>query len=291
MPKPKSLGFPYFSQDTDTFQDVKIRLLISQHGCAGYTVWEYLKQAAYRENGYYVEWNDERKELAAADLYLGVEHIGLIVAYLLKRSLLVSKFFNGVTVLTSHGIQKRFQEMAKAAKRDYYKFLPEVWLLSDEETYHSIFCTHLDDNSGIKGDNSGIKGDNSGIIPHKEKNRIGKKSNNNSLSSGARTRENVLSPFQRFLGRWEVSANAIANYRGGKMAEIDWDKLSEKVGQSTFLQKQKAISFFIDHYEKILDGAYDDWSDSREPRDNHKPLVDTSDPDFDISGLDKIHYD
>ena len=76
------------------------------------------------------------------------------------------------------------------------------------------------------------------------------------------------------------------------MAEIDWAKLSEKVEQSTFLQKQKAISFFIDHYEKILDGAYDDWDDSGGgTSDKRKPLVDTTDPDFDISGLDKIHYD
>ena len=115
---------------------------------------------------------------------------------------------------------------------------------------------------------------------------------NNSLSPGARTSESTVSPLQRFLERWGVSANAIGNYRGGKMAEIDWAKLSEKVEQSTFLQKQKAISFFIDHYEKILDGAYDDWDDSGGgTRDKRKPLVDTTDPDFDISGLDKIHYD
>ena len=163
MAKPKSEGFPYCQQDTDTFQDVKIRTLIAKFGCDGYAVWDYIKQAAYRENGYYVEWDEDRQELTAADLYITTEKTGLIVAYLLKRSLLVSKSFNGITVLTSHGIQKRFQEMAKSAKRDYYNFIPEVWILSEEETLHFIFCTQNQNNSRIKADNSGIKADNSGI--------------------------------------------------------------------------------------------------------------------------------
>lgn len=169
MAKPKSEGFPYCQQDTDTFQDVKIRTLIAKFGCDGYAVWDYIKQAAYRENGYYVEWDEERQELTAADLYITTEKTGLIVAYLLKRSLLVSKSFNGITVLTSHGIQKRFQEMAKSAKRDYYNFIPEVWILSEEETLRFIFCAQKQNNSGIKGDNSGINADNSGIKAQKKR--------------------------------------------------------------------------------------------------------------------------
>ena len=169
MAKPKSEGFPYCQQDTDTFQDVKIRTLIAKFGCDGYAVWDYIKQAAYRENGYYVEWDEERQELTAADLYITTEKTGLIVAYLLKRSLLVSKSFNGNTVLTSHGIQKRFQEMAKSAKRDYYNFIPEVWILSEEETLRFIFCAQKQNNSGIKGDNSGINADNSGIKAQKKR--------------------------------------------------------------------------------------------------------------------------
>lgn len=106
---------------------------------------------------------------------------------------------------------------------------------------------------------------------------------NNSLSPGARVRESSLSPLQRFIERWGVSANAIANYRGGKMAEIDWDKVSEKVEKSAFLQQRKNISFFINKYEEILDGTYDEWVSPT--------AIDTSDPDFDTSGLDKLKYE
>ena len=169
MAKPKDEGFPYSQQDTNIYFEPKIRMLLSRFGCDGYCVWDYIKQAAYSEHGYFVEWNDDRQELTAADLTLSAEKTGLIVAYLLKRSLLISKSFNGITVLTSHGIQKRFQNMAKSAKREYYTFYPEIWLLSETETLHSIFCTQNQNNSGIKGDNSGIKADNSGIKGQKER--------------------------------------------------------------------------------------------------------------------------
>lgn len=175
MAKPKSEGFPYCQQDTDTFFDAKIRTLIALHGCDGYALWDYIKQAAYREHGFYMEWNDDRQELAAADLYMSYEKIGLILDYLLRRSLLVmitDTSRNGVKVLTSHGIQKRFQRMVKDTKRTPV-IEKSLWLLSEDETLDCISYAQKSDNSGIKGVNSGIKADNSGIIPQsKEKKSI-----------------------------------------------------------------------------------------------------------------------
>ena len=69
---------------------------------------------------------------------------------------------------------------------------------------------------------------------------------------------------ERFLRRWGINANAIGNYSGGKCAGIDWARLSERVEKSTFLRQQKAIGFYIEHYEDILDGKYDDF-DKRRP--------------------------
>lgn len=73
-------------------------------------------------------------------------------------------------------------------------------------------------------------------------------------------------PLERFLQRWKINSNAIGNYSGGKLSAINWEKLSKKVEQSKrFLQKQKALSFFIEHYADILDGAYDDFTKSADP--------------------------
>lgn len=161
MSRPKSDGFPYCQQDTDTFFDPKIRMLIASHGCAGYAVWDYIKMAAYREHGYYVEWDKCRDELAAADLGISINKIGLVIDYLVRRSLLSCISRTGVKVLTSHGIQKRFQRMARDSKRTY-TVDREIWILSEEETLDCIQATQKPDFSGKNPDNSGKNGVNSG---------------------------------------------------------------------------------------------------------------------------------
>ena len=244
MAKPKSEGFPYCQQDTDTFHDAKIRTLISRFGCDGYAVWDYIKQAAYRENGYYVEWNEERQELTAADLYITAEKTGLIVAYLLKRSLLVSKSFNGITVLTSHGIQKRFQEMAKAAKRDFYHFKKEVWILSEEETLRSVFCTHFQNNSGIKALNSGINVDNSGIKRQKK------------------SKEKYIPPISPNGGDvWESKFfSAYPKLKGLKKLKpnCDYKALYQQFTESKYLQSRYSAPYIAENYDAILRGEFTD---------------------------------
>ena len=258
MAKPKTEGFPYCQQDTDTFQDVKIRTLIAKFGCDGYAVWDYIKQAAYKEHGYYVEWNDERQDLTAADLYISAEKIGLIVAYLLKRSLLTSKSFNGITVLTSHGIQKRFQEMAKSAKRDYYIYNPEVWLLSEEETLRFIFCTLKKDNSGIKADNSGIKYDNSGINTQKKR----KEKNKYVPRAYDAARDAFFKAFP------QIRTDGTDDFSG-----IDFQKLLEKFKQSKkWLQTSYSWNWISAHYQEIISGKYDDNSEAENPGKSSKEL-------------------
>ena len=95
----------------------------------------------------------------------------------------------------------------------------------------------------------------------------------------ARARE--ATPLEKFLDRWKINSNAIGNYSGGKLAGMDWDKVSAKVEVSSFLKQQKAIGFYIDHYADILDGKYEDIV-----RPQKKP-----DPDFDGSRFADIHYD
>lgn len=96
-------------------------------------------------------------------------------------------------------------------------------------------------------------------------------------------------PMERFLARWGINAHAIANYSGGKLAGIDWDKLSAKVEQSvTLLQKHKDLTFFVRNYEKILDGTFDDY----EPRPKGRPpAMEKYDPERDGSAFAGIVYE
>ena len=69
MARPKQDGLFYFSFDTDFFYaDKRIKRLQSKFGNDGLIFYIYMLTEIYR-NGYYISWNEESAEDAAADLW------------------------------------------------------------------------------------------------------------------------------------------------------------------------------------------------------------------------------
>lgn len=161
MARPKQDGLLYFSFDTDFFYaDKRIKRLRSKYGNDGLIFYIYLLAEIYR-NGYYISWDEESAEDATEDLRLREGFTEQVLTYLASRSLLtVSKLANPVTVITSPGIQKRYQEAKKGCKRQI-EVDAEIWLLSKEETASCIKVTQNTSNSEKKPSNSEKKPSNS----------------------------------------------------------------------------------------------------------------------------------
>lgn len=142
MARPKQDGLLYFSFDTDFFYaDKRIKRLHSKYGNDGLIFYIYLLTEIYR-NGYYISWDEESAEDATEDLHLREGFTEQVLTYLASRSLLtMSKLANSVTIITSPGIQKRYQEAKKGCKRQI-EVDSEIWLLSKEETASCIKVTH-----------------------------------------------------------------------------------------------------------------------------------------------------
>ena len=142
MARPKQDGLLYFSFDTDFFYaDKRIKRLHSKYGNDGLIFYIYLLTEIYR-NGYYISWDEESAEDATEDLRLREGFTEQVLTYLASRSLLaMSKLANSVTIITSPGIQKRYQEAKKGCKRQV-EVDAEIWLLSQEETASCIKVTH-----------------------------------------------------------------------------------------------------------------------------------------------------
>lgn len=142
MARPQKEGLDYFPFDVDFFSDDKIRILRGAYGNDGVTLYIYMLARIYKNNGYYLRWTDEVAELTASDLGISADLTRQIVAYLAKRSLVDSTLFSSVTVLTSPGIQRRFQLGVKTrAKKNAVKVERDLWLLDDESTEPFITFT------------------------------------------------------------------------------------------------------------------------------------------------------
>ena len=107
----------------------------------GITVYLYLLCEIYR-NGYYIEYDDDYTYIIADDLGMSGEKVKQVLSYLLERSLLTSILLLPVTVITSHGIQCRFQEAVKGrAAKSGVEVDKQIWLLNEQETLPFIKYT------------------------------------------------------------------------------------------------------------------------------------------------------
>ena len=147
-------GLRYFPLDVGIFEDKSIRRLRSKFGADGPMLYIYILCMAYR-NGYYAEYTEDFAEDAAEDIGCTPEKIGLMVNYLLSKSLLDRTLFDTVKVLSSHGIQLQYQTSMKGLKRDI-EVDARLWILSKDETAGFVKVRLSENKSGENTDKSGI---------------------------------------------------------------------------------------------------------------------------------------
>ena len=180
MARPQKKGMDYFSFDVGFFDDRKIKELRGKYGSDGITVYIYLLCLIYKENGYYAQIDDGFDYVASADLNMGSEKIGQIINFLCERSLFDNTLFTSDKVLTSHGIQLRFQEAVKSRASKNEIEVGKFWVLDKNETQSYIKHTDFQSYSEKNGSYSEKNDSFSEEKPHKVKESKVKKSKGNS---------------------------------------------------------------------------------------------------------------
>ena len=112
MARPRKEGMAYFSFDVDFFSNKKIKILKARYGSDGITIFLYLLCEIYK-NGYYLKIDDDFEFIISDDLNMDCNKVKQVLNFLLERSLFDNKLFQSDKVLTSAGIQKRFQLAVK----------------------------------------------------------------------------------------------------------------------------------------------------------------------------------
>ena len=238
MGRPRKQGLDYFPVDTDIFNDVVIRILMAKFGADGFTCYMYLLTRIYKDKGYYIELNEDLELIASQDLGMSREKVRQIMEYLFSRSLLVSitsTLVVPVTVITSTGIQRRYQEAVKVrASKNAVEVRAEFWLLEKEETESFIKVKPFLSNSEKKAGFSEKNGSNS------EKNTTKKRKVNKSKG-----KENIsISHGGAYFSNEAVNA-AFTGYleaREEKLTDYQIKALIKKLtGLSTDPNEQAAI--------------------------------------------------
>lgn len=207
MARQKQDGLHYFPFDTDFFYaDKRIKRLHSRYGNNGLILYIYLLTEIYRK-GYYIRWDEDLID-DAMGLNLTEGFIEQVMTFFIDRGLIVKIEIkepnNPDTIITSPGIQKRYQEAVKSLRRDVFVDA-DIWLLDERETATFIKFTQKEPKCSKNGNKSGKNNNKS--VKNNTKEIKGNKTNNLYDDGDAHVSEITVSLINKYWGRKATNAD------------------------------------------------------------------------------------
>lgn len=117
MGRNKKIGLDYFPFDIDFFQDLKIRKLIKYQGGKAVTVYALLLCNIYKQ-GYYMRWDEELPFIVSEQTGFEEAYIREVIKCCLVVGLFSKELYESENILTSKGIQERYQKICDLCRRD-----------------------------------------------------------------------------------------------------------------------------------------------------------------------------
>lgn len=117
MGRNKKIGLDYFPFDIDFFQDLKIRKLIKYQGGKAITVYALLLCNIYKQ-GYYMRWDEELPFIVSEQTGFEEAYIREVIKCCLVIGLFSKDLYESENILTSKGIQERYQKICDLCRRN-----------------------------------------------------------------------------------------------------------------------------------------------------------------------------
>lgn len=131
MGRKNKIGLEYFPFEVDLFSDIKIRKLIKYQGGKAFTVYALLLCIIYKK-GYYMGWDKELPFIISEQTGYEEVYIQEVIKSCLIVGLFSKELYESEKILTSKGIQERYQYICNLSKR--MCVISEFNLISSEET-------------------------------------------------------------------------------------------------------------------------------------------------------------
>lgn len=160
MSRTQEQGINYVPLDVNFFNDPKIQALKVHHGRDGMLIYLYMLTVIYRE-GYYTVCDEDFKCMVANQLGVALNKVELVLIFCLKRSMFDEQLFRSDKVLTSAGIQERWQMAVRTRGLKLKQTVSkDFWLVNEAGTKPWIVFgergnyTHSENSSTEESDKS-----------------------------------------------------------------------------------------------------------------------------------------
>lgn len=261
MARPVKKGLDYFPTDVDIFSDTKLKIVRAHFGSDGAVLYFYLLCAIYK-NGFYIVCDDDFKYVISADLGMTGEKIGQMLSFFLKRSLFDDTLFKADKILTSKGIQRRYQEAIKQrALKNPVQVDAKFWLLEKEGT-QSFIKVRPDENCSENNRSFSKNNDSFSLNnPHKVKeSKVNKSKVNESSVSSAETETETT--YGQHIRLKPSEYSELCGKYGEKV-------ISDYIGRIDHYLEESGKRPYKNHYRTIMD-----WLQKDNVKEQSKPSYD-----------------
>lgn len=273
MARPTKKGLDYFPLDVDFLSDLKVRRIIKACGKEAVHILVALLANIYRDEGYYVLWDDDLAFLVADEVGTKEGTVEELVRKAVQVKFFDKDIFDKYSVLTSKGIQNRYILATKERKKVELEF---KYLLTNEVNRSNI---------SINGRNNSVNQGNN------QQSKV-KESKEKEIKEDATAGESAsLETFQKlWLFPNVVQVEDLLN-----LVNIYGDELVEaaiKLAGSKDVSKNRAISFltaslqeWADANVKTIDQArdYQRTRGAKKQGYNQKPIREEKLPDWAVN--------
>lgn len=273
MARPTKKGLDYFPLNVDFLSDLKVRRIIKACGKEAVHILVALLANIYRDEGYYVLWDDDLAFLVADEVGTKEGTVEELVRKAVQVKFFDKDIFDKYSVLTSKGIQNRYILATKERKKVELEF---KYLLTNEVNRSNI---------SINGRNNSVNQGNN------QQSKV-KESKEKEIKEDATAGESAsLGTFQKlWLFPNVVQVEDLLN-----LVDIYGDELVEaaiKLAGSKDVPKNRAISFltaslqeWADANVKTIDQArdYQRTRGAKKQGYNQKPLREEKLPDWAVN--------
>ena len=130
MGRKAKMRLDYFPMGVDIFQDLKIRKLIKRQGGKAITVYTLLLCYIYK-NGYYMKWDSDLPFICSEQTGFEEAYVREVINVCLQLGLFSKSLYDKDGILTSRGIQERYQRICQLTRRT--STVSEYSLIDDDD--------------------------------------------------------------------------------------------------------------------------------------------------------------
>ena len=243
MARPRKDGLDYFPVDVNILSDIKTKKLIRGYGTETITILIYLLSAIYRDNGYYLQYDDDLNFIIADEFNFEENFVEKVISKMVEVDFFNKEMFEQHKILTSEGIQKRYLKASE--RRVYVNILSTYCLVNDSLEEFMYTETPVEQNKCIQKPRSSVvsvyKSTQSKVNKNINKNKINTKQVTSSGSNDSDVQE-LVEMYQENFG---VCNSLVIHDLEKTLEKLDKDAIVESfrlsVGKDNPYQYMKGI--------------------------------------------------